>query len=233
MYWPEWACFLYFSFVHTLLSNISSIYYSTWRTTWTLQFYRNTAEMGAHAQAVNTRLLFSSHVAWLRGYSAGWVGQSHGAGTLLSSPIAISVLLHGQVIITPLSTVHQSATPTNTVTLEGSRGNLSFLDRKSVWAWSLKCCWKLLVVLRKTWKHWLSTMLILSVLINMQEKLKLLIRMQLQNDVSGDYDVVYLQGSTVSNIRSSEELDKVRNDIRKRRNVALWCDGLKQMTSKT
>ena len=70
-------------------------------------------------------------------------------------------------------------------------------------------------------------MLILSALINMQEKLKLLIRMQLQNDVSGDYDVVYLQGSTVSNIRSSEELDKVRNDIRKRTNVALWCDGLK------
>jgi len=60
--------------------------------------------------------------------------------------------------------------------------------------------------------------------VNTQEKLKLLIRTQLQKDVSGDFDVGFLQGSTVVNIRSSEDLDEVWNDIR--------CDGLKEMTSK-
>ena len=68
--------------------------------------------------------------------------------------------------------------------------------------------------------------------VNTQEKLKLLIRTQLQKDVSGDFDVGFLQGSTVVNIRSSEDLDEVWNDIRKGRTIVLWCDGLKEMTSK-
>ena len=57
--------------------------------------------------------------------------------------------------------------------------------------------------------------------------------MQLQKDVSGDFDVGFLQGYTVVNIRSSEDLDEVWNDIRKGRTIVLWCDGLKEMTSKT
>ena len=52
--------------------------------------------------------------------------------------------------------------------------------------------------------------------VNTQEKLKLLIRTQLQKDVSGDFDG-FLQGSTVVNTRSSEDLDEVWNDIRKGR----------------
>ena len=51
--------------------------------------------------------------------------------------------------------------------------------------------------------------------------------------MSGDFDVGFLQGSTVVNIRSSEDLDEVWNDIRKGRTIVLWCDGLKEMTSKT
>lgn len=69
--------------------------------------------------------------------------------------------------------------------------------------------------------------------LNTQEKLKLLIRAQLQKDASGDFDVGFLQGSTVVNIRSSEDLDEVWNDITKGRTILLWCDGLKEMTSKT
>lgn len=55
--------------------------------------------------------------------------------------------------------------------------------------------------------------------VNTQEKLKLLIRVQLQKDVSGDFDVGFLQGSTVVNIRSSEDLDEVWNDITKGRTI--------------
>ena len=48
-----------------------------------------------------------------------------------------------------------------------------------------------------------------------------------------NFDVGYLQGSTVVNIRSSKDLDEVWKDIRREKNVVLWCDGLKEMTSKT
>ena len=48
-----------------------------------------------------------------------------------------------------------------------------------------------------------------------------------------NFDVGYLQGSTVVNIRSSKELDEVWKDIRRGKNVVLWCDGLKEITSKT
>ena len=60
--------------------------------------------------------------------------------------------------------------------------------------------------------------------VNMQEKSKLLTRTQLQNDMSRNFDVEYLQGSTVVNIRSSEDLDEVCNDIRRGKNLVLRCD---------
>ena len=50
--------------------------------------------------------------------------------------------------------------------------------------------------------------------------------------MSENFDVGYIQGSTVVNIRSSEDLDEVWNDVRREKNV-LWCDGLKEVTSKT
>ena len=48
-----------------------------------------------------------------------------------------------------------------------------------------------------------------------------------------NFDVGYLQGSTVVNIRSSKDLNEVWKDIRRGKNIVLWCDGLKEMTSKT
>lgn len=63
---------------------------------------------------------------------------------------------------------------------------------------------------------------------------QLMIRTQLRNDiVPGDFDVGYLQGSTVINIRSCQDLVEVWNDIRRGMKVAPWYDGLKEITPMT
>ena len=164
--------------------------------------------------------------------SAGCAGRSHSAGTPVSRPTATSVP-HGQVIVTPLSTVLQSATPTGTVS------NMMGLQRQLVISRpgaSVGVVSKVLLKAVGSAKRDSKTFTLRNVdtiSVNTQEKLKLLIRTQLQNDMSGNFDVRYLQGSTIVNIRSSEDLDEVWNDIRRGKNVVLWCDGLKEVTSKT
>ena len=55
--------------------------------------------------------------------------------------------------------------------------------------------------------------------------IKSLIRMQLIDDITeDDFDIGHLQGSTVVNIRSKADLDKIWELLRKRSNLTLWCD---------
>ena len=152
-------------------------------------------------------------------------GRSHSAGT--PRPTATSVA-PGQVIATPLS-----ATPTGTVS------NMMGLQRQFVISRleaSVGMVSKVLLKAVGSARKDLKTFTLHNVdtiSVKTQEKLKLLIRTQLQNDMLEDFDVGYLQGSTVVNIRSSEDLDEVWNDIRRGKNVVLWCDGLKEVTLKT
>ena len=43
-----------------------------------------------------------------------------------------------------------------------------------------------------------------------------------------DFDVGYYQGSTVVSIRSRQDLTEVWNDVKAKKKVTLWCDGLKE-----
>lgn len=70
-----------------------------------------------------------------------------------------------------------------------------------------------------------------------RDTLKNLIRTQLNQEIvaSNKFDVGFIQGSTVVNIRSKEDLRDVWSDILKVTGgsckVMLWCDGLKEDTS--
>ena len=56
---------LQFSFMHILLLNILSVYYSTLASYVNITILRKYSGIGVHAQVINTRLLLSSHVAWV------------------------------------------------------------------------------------------------------------------------------------------------------------------------
>jgi hypothetical protein len=57
--------------------------------------------------------------------------------------------------------------------------------------------------------------------------LKALIIAQLKDDIEKEFDIGYLQGNSIINIRSSDDLLEVWASIRQGKNVVLWCDGLK------
>ena len=65
------------------------------------------------------------------------------------------------------------------------------------------------------------------------DKLRNEIRAQLKNDVyqNKHFDIGYLQGSTVVNIRNQEDLSEIWTCLQKGSNVTLWCDGLSKSTS--
>ncbi len=60
------------------------------------------------------------------------------------------------------------------------------------------------------------------------DDLKRVIRMKLSDDItSGDFDVGYVQGTTVVRIRTSEDLEELWSLLRQpQKNTVLWCDGL-------
>lgn len=67
------------------------------------------------------------------------------------------------------------------------------------------------------------------------EKLRSLIRSQLQIEVSqsSNFDVGYLQGSNVVNVRNKEDVLEIWANIKKGANITLWCDGMKQPNKRT
>ena len=60
------------------------------------------------------------------------------------------------------------------------------------------------------------------------DDLKRVIRMKLSDDItSGDFDVGYVQGTTVVRLRTSEDLEELWSLLRQsQKNTVLWCDGL-------
>lgn len=62
--------------------------------------------------------------------------------------------------------------------------------------------------------------------------LKSLIRAQLQEDIrKGDFDVGYIQNSSVVTLRSPEDMQEVWSSLSKGTKVTLWCDGLRGSAS--
>ena len=51
--------------------------------------------------------------------------------------------------------------------------------------------------------------------------------------MSCDFDIGFLQGSTTVNLRTSQDLLDVWNDIAGGKNIVLWCDGLKDDNCKS
>ena len=66
-----------------------------------------------------------------------------------------------------------------------------------------------------------------------REQLKSEIAKQLKDDVSGQFDVGFIQGASLVSIRTSRDLSEVWGEVLKGSNVTLWCDGLKRTTVKT
>ena len=63
--------------------------------------------------------------------------------------------------------------------------------------------------------------------------LKNVIKEQLEDDViSGEFDVGVMQGTSVVNIRSQEDLKDWWVEARKGGKVVLWCDALKEAPAK-
>ena len=65
------------------------------------------------------------------------------------------------------------------------------------------------------------------------EQLKCEIRSQLCGDIVQEFDVGYLQGSTLISIRTPHDLSEIWNDANKGNKVILWCDGLKEVAQGT
>ena len=67
------------------------------------------------------------------------------------------------------------------------------------------------------------------------EMLKGAVRSQLQGEISqtGDFDVRYLQGSSVVSIRSREDLLEIWAGLQKGGNTILWCNGLRKASKRT
>ena len=66
-----------------------------------------------------------------------------------------------------------------------------------------------------------------------RDQLKQLIKLQLDDDVTDEFDVGYYQATTVVTIRSPQDVMEVWNDVKKGVKVILWCDGLKESNPTT
>ena len=63
------------------------------------------------------------------------------------------------------------------------------------------------------------------------ESLKAVIHQQLKGDIiSGDFDVGYMDKTTVVSIRNSQDLCDIWNDVKKGKSVVIWCDSLREDT---
>lgn len=61
-----------------------------------------------------------------------------------------------------------------------------------------------------------------------REDLKAIIRRQLQDDIKRrDFDIGVVSGSSVISIRTQADLSEFWSDIKKKKNLMLWCDGLR------
>ena len=59
------------------------------------------------------------------------------------------------------------------------------------------------------------------------------IREQLCDEICpvGCFDIGYLQGSNTITLRNKEDIVEVWANIKKGKNIMLWCDGLKKKTT--
>ena len=68
----------------------------------------------------------------------------------------------------------------------------------------------------------------------MCSQLKTLIKAQLQDDIrTGDFDVGYVQNNSVVTLRSHEDIHEIWSTLSKGTKVILWCDGLRETSSKS
>ena len=61
-----------------------------------------------------------------------------------------------------------------------------------------------------------------------RDKLKEVIKSQLENDLVEHFDVGYYQGTTVVSIRSSQDLKEIWQEMKSGTKIVLWCDGLRE-----
>ena len=64
--------------------------------------------------------------------------------------------------------------------------------------------------------------------VDTRDKLKEVIKFQLDNDLVEHFHVGYYQGTTVVSIRSSQDLKEIWQEMRSGTKVVLWCDGLRE-----
>ena len=64
-------------------------------------------------------------------------------------------------------------------------------------------------------------------------ELKGVIKEQLCDHITSNFDIGYLQGSTAVIIRNEADLAKVWEKLKKSTSVTLWCDGLKKQSSES
>ena len=63
-------------------------------------------------------------------------------------------------------------------------------------------------------------------------ELKSVIRGHFMEDIKPSFDVGYVQGSNLIRVRSKDDLSEMWSEIRKAKNVCVWCDGLIESSSK-
>ena len=51
------------------------------------------------------------------------------------------------------------------------------------------------------------------------------IRKNFSRDVGEEFDVGYIQGTTIIRVRSKDDIDEMWSEIQKSKNTSLWCDG--------
>lgn len=64
-------------------------------------------------------------------------------------------------------------------------------------------------------------------------ELKGVIKEQLRDHITSNFDIGYLQGSTAVIIRNEADLAEVWGKLKKSTSVTLWCDGLKKQSSES
>ena len=157
------------------------------------------------------------------------VNSSSAGGTPKSRPFVGSTLHRpGQVIITPLSTVRRLATPTGAASSLKQPRQVLLASASRPEANAGMFGKVLLKAVGNIDPKTFTLRNVDTVYVNSEEKLKLLIRTQLQKDIlSGEFDIGYLQGSTVVNIRNSQDLVEIWNNVRKGNKTILWCDNFR------
>ena len=149
-----------------------------------------------------------------------------------------SVARHSQVLVTPL---RQSLTSTNAVQQQRSSTdsiatrpavNLQSSMSKIQQQFTVRKIDKVLLkAVNKKGKKDPKTFTLRNIdqhAISTGDDLKSMIRKKLSDDITtGEFDVGYIQGTTVVRVRSSEDLEELWSLLRQpQKNTVLWCDGL-------